>query len=115
MKLIQVNRVGFEAAQAHFNALAQVFRPPDGKPLVRPLPGQAAFGCNHEAIGIGEERLSNQVFRDIRAIRVSGVNEVHAKLQRPLENALCFGGVLRVVPDALAGNPHCAEAHAVDD
>ena len=51
VQLVQVNAVQAQAAQAHLHALPQILRAPYGRPHVRALPRQSAFGGDHQIEG----------------------------------------------------------------
>ena len=114
VELIEVNGISLQPPQAHLDALAQILGPTDRQPLVRPLPRQTALGGDDHAVRIGRQSFADDVFGDFRAIGVRRVNEVDADLDGALQDAPRFCRVFRVAPDALAGDPHGAEAHAVD-
>ena len=107
-------RLDLQIAQAHLDLLPQVLRTPHRQPLVRPLPGQPALGGDHDALGIRRQRLADQPLAHRRSIRVRRIDEVDAQLDRPAQHLLCALGVLRLAPDALAGNPHRSKTQPVD-
>src|SRR5215216_5031189 len=83
-------------------------------PLAGPGAKQPALRGDHEVVGIGMERLGDQALRDVRAVRISGVDEVDtedygAPQQRP--GRVRIG---RLAPDAPAGQPHRPESHAAN-
>src|ERR1044072_4838204 len=60
------------------------------------------------------QRLRDQLFADFRTVRLGRVDEIHAELDRALEDANRFIAILRRTPDAFAGDAHRAEAEPVD-
>ena len=83
---------------------------PDAGAVAHP----AGLGGDDQAGGIGRERFGDQFFRDVGAVGVGGVNEVDAELDGAAQRGEGAGDVGGRAPDALAGDAHGAEAHAVD-
>jgi tetratricopeptide (TPR) repeat protein len=75
--------------------------------------GAATLGGDHQIAGIGVERVGDQRLADLRPVGVGRVNEGDAKLDRPPQRRLRLLPVRRRLPDALPGDPHRTEAHAV--
>ena len=77
-------------------------------------PLQPALGRDHQALRIGVERLGDQLFADVRPVRVRRIDQVDAQLERPPQHRQRFRVVRRWSPDALAGDAHRAEAQPID-
>ena len=60
------------------------------------------------------QRLGDEPLGDVRAVAIGGVDEVDPELERALEHRDRGIVVARRAPDALARDPHRAEAEAVD-
>ena len=75
---------------------------------------EAALGRDHEVVGIGVQRLGDQLLADLGPVGVGGVDQVDAELDDPAQHALGPVAVGRLAPDPVAGDPHRAEAEAVD-
>jgi hypothetical protein len=60
------------------------------------------------------QRLANEVLTHVGAVRVGGVDEVDAELDRATQHG--DGGVVvrRIAPDAVSGDAHRAEAEAAN-
>jgi hypothetical protein len=56
------------------------------------------------------EGLGDQALADLRAVRVGRVDQVHPQLDDAAQQPLGLVGVVRRSPDAVAGDPHRAEA-----
>jgi hypothetical protein len=59
------------------------------------------------------ERLADELFADVRPVRVGGVDEVDAELDRAAQHRLRLVAVSRRTPDTVTGDTHGAEAEAV--
>ena len=95
-------------------ALDQIIGIALGRPLVGTRAGQPALGGDQKPV-IGIKRFADQIFRNLRAIGVGGVDEIHAQFrQRACKvasaSALSFGGPQTPV----AGDAHGAEAQAMN-
>jgi hypothetical protein len=91
-----------------------MLRPPVGMPLVRTAARQAALGGDDEIIGVGVQRLGDQPLRDLGAVGVRCVDQVDVELDRAPQYPPALVGVAWLTPDSVAGEPHRAEAEAVD-
>jgi hypothetical protein len=60
------------------------------------------------------QRLTDQIFRNIGAVGVGGIDKIHADFRQPPQRAEDFGAILRLTPDAIAGDAHGAEAKPVN-
>ena len=114
MKLIEIDFLHPQAAEAALALLPQIFRAAVRDPRARPWPCQATLGRDHQVIRIWVQRLGDQPLADLGPIGVGGIDEVDAEIDRAAEHALAFLPVSRLAPDAFAGQPHSAEAEAVD-
>src|SRR5437588_357854 len=59
VKLVEVDAVQAEPAQAALQRFPQVLRPPVRRPLTRAGPLEPAFGGDHKALGIRMERFAD--------------------------------------------------------
>ena len=109
MKLVEVDALEAQGAQAAFECRAQVFGSSVGGPLVGGGPQQSALGGDHETVGIRIQRLGDELLADPGSVAVGRVDEVHAQLDRATQHAPGFGAVRRVADDALAGDTHRPE------
>ncbi|MPM10258.1 hypothetical protein SDC9_56586 [bioreactor metagenome] len=112
MQLPQRDLLQAQAAQRHQHALAQVLRAADLGPLAGPLAGVRTLGGDgHLAVPAAVvQRFENEVFRHIRAVRVGGVDEVHAQLDRASQHRDGLVMIGRRPPHPRAGDAHRAEA-----
>jgi sugar lactone lactonase YvrE len=108
------NVVEPEPAQAALARLPQVLGAPVGVPAVRAGPDQAALRRDYQVIRVGIKRLGDQELTDLGAVGVGRVDEVDAEFDDPPERGDGPVPVGRVTPDTRPGDPHGAEAHAVD-
>jgi hypothetical protein len=109
MQLVQVDPVELQPPQAGLAAFLQALRPGVARPLAGAGPPQAALGGDHEAGGVGMQRLGDQVLAHLGAVRVGRVDQVDAELDHPMEQALGLVGIVRRAPDAVSRDPHRAE------
>ena len=58
--------------------------------------------------------FGDQLFADVRAVGIGGVNEIDAELHSAAKNRDGGFAVLGRAPDAIAGEAHGAEAEPVD-
>src|SRR4051812_42399622 len=110
MKLEQRDLVEPETSQRALALALQVRRVAVHDPLARARPLEAGLGADHEVVRVRVERLRYQAFGDLRPVRVGRVDEVHAELDGPLEDAAALVGVVRLAPDPAPGQLHRAEA-----
>src|SRR5260370_351417 len=75
-----VDALHLQPLEAAMNGLGQVLR----AGIVNPLPRSDAFpatlGGDDQTSGIRGKSLGDELLGDVRAIRISGIDEVHAKL-----------------------------------
>ena len=48
------------------------------------------------------QRLRDQVLADLRSIRIRRIDQIHAEIRQPLQNALRLLAIFRLAPDAVA-------------
>ncbi len=113
VQLVQVDSLEPKPLQAALARLAQVVRMPVAVPLGRARSAQPALRRDDEVVRVGVERLRDQLFADMRPVRVGRVDQVHAQLDRPPQHAQRVLAVGRVAPDPVADDPHRAEAEPV--
>jgi hypothetical protein len=110
VELEQLDAFQAHVAQAHLRLLAQVLGPAQRPPVARARPAQARLGSDHQVVRVRVERLLDQLFGHDRPVRVGGVDEVDAQLDRAPQHAYGLLGVLRVTPDTGPGELHRAVA-----
>ena len=113
MQLQQVDAIDAEAAQAHLDLLAQVRRASDHMPLARAGTHEAGLRRDEHLLRVRVQRLAQDLLAHVRTVRISGVDEVDAELDRAPHDANALVAVGRLAPDARAGQLHRAEAEAV--
>ena len=59
------------------------------------------------------KRLRNEKLARLRSVGIGGIDEIHAELDRALENFERGFAVLRPTPDPVACDPHRAEPEPV--
>ena len=83
-------------------------------PLVGAAAQEAALGGDDQSFGIGIEGFGDQLFGDVGAVAIGGVDKVDAQLDGAAEDADGFGLVFGWAPDAVTGDAHGAKAHPAD-
>ena len=91
---------------------AQVLRSTVRSPPVRAVAQEPALGRDHDVVGVGVQRLGDELLAHRGTVRVGGVDEVHAELDRAPQDRDRLVVVGGVAPDAGAGDAHRAEAEA---
>ena len=85
--------------------------------IVDPLTGTdtlpSALGADHQARGIGRQRLGDQFLGDVGTIGVGRVDKVHAQLDDAAQRLQSGIAVRRRPPDAFAGDAHGAVSQAI--
>src|SRR5690606_34757129 len=84
MELPERNLLEAEIAQTAEHLLAQIVGPCERVPAVGAWPDQAAFRRD-DRLAVGVERFANELFGDVRAVRVGGIDEVDAEFRHALE------------------------------
>ena len=112
VQLVERDPLELQPPQAALAGRAQVLRPRVAAPLARAVAQETALGRDHEVVGVGVQRLRDQVLAHLGAVGVRGVDQVDVELDRSPEDAQRLVAVARLAPDALAGDPHGAEAEA---
>ena len=77
-------------------------------------PLKAGFGRDQKVGRIWMKRFGDETLRDLRAVRVGGVDEIDPQLHRPLQDGHRLGMVGRFSPDAGAGELHRAESESAN-
>ena len=71
------------------------------------------LGDQHEILGVGVERLVDQLVGDVRAVELGGVDVVDAGVDGPAQHRERLGAIGRRSEHAGAGELHGAEPHPV--
>ena len=100
MKLIERDLFEAESPKAGFADLAQMLRLPVDGPSTWARSLEATFRRDHEIVGIWVQRLSDELLAHVGAVRVGGVDEVDAELDRATQDGLGFLTIGRLAPDA---------------
>src|SRR5438034_8647938 len=87
--------------------------------MLRPPPRPTLFPYttlfrSHKPLRVGVERFGDEPLAHLRAVRVGGIDQVDPELDGTAQHGDRFARVARLAPNALAGEPHRAEAEAVD-
>ncbi len=98
MKLIEIDALELQPAQAHLDALNEIAGAAHVFGLRRTLARDSAFGGDDHASRIRRQRFADQPLGDLRPIGVGGVDESDAKLNGSPQHAR---GFFRI-----AGSPH---------
>jgi len=109
--VVEVDRVHAEAPQARVACLQDVLRLAVDAGGAVGLAQVAELGREHDLVAAPPERLAEQLLVVAPAVHVRGVEEVHAEVDRPVDDR----DRLRVVALAVrAGHGHAAEADGRD-
>ena len=103
-----------QLAATFVGARDQVFGAAVDVPHVGPAAREAGLGGDDQPV-IGMQRLVDQLFGNIGAVGVGGINEVDAQLRQAFQHADRFVPVTRRAPDPATGNLHGAISQPVDD
>src|SRR5205085_2630060 len=109
----QVDPLQTQTAQAAFHFFAQSLRASVRVPASGTGAIQSAFCRDHQAGRVGTQRLGDDLFADVRAVRLRGVNEIDAELDRAAQHGNALLAIFRRSPDAVAGQAHCAETETL--
>ncbi len=114
MKLVNIDAIQAQALETAFHCCGKVL----GAGIVNPLRGPTtlppALGGHHYSCRIRVEGLSDQLFGDVRAVGVRGIDEVDAQFHGTAQSGERRGLVFGRAPDSFAGNAHGSIAQAVD-
>src|SRR5580765_4096908 len=114
MQLVYVDAVQAQSLQATFHRLTKMNRAGIMGPLAWSGTIPAALGRDNKVLRIRRERLRDQLFTNIRAIRISRVYEVDSQLNGAAKNRDRCDRILRWSPDSLPRNAHGSETKTVD-
>jgi len=113
VELVDGDAVEAEALEAAFDGFAEVIR----ACVVDPLGGSDALpstlGGDDEIGGVGVKSFGDELFRDVGAVGVGGIDEVDAELDCPAKGGDSGVSVRRRSPDAFAGDAHGSVAETV--
>src|SRR5437899_604489 len=80
--------------------------------LANTLP--STLSRDNKILGIGRQGFRDQLFANVRTIRISGVYEVDPQLNGSAKHGYRPGTILRRSPDSLARQAHGSESKTVD-
>jgi len=109
-----VDAIDSETLERALAGLAQVLGAPIGRPLARAGARQPTLGGDRQVVGIGVQRLGDQLLAHVGPVGVGGVNQVDAQLDRAAQGGDRAVTVLGRPPDPVAGYPHRPEAEAAN-
>ena len=110
VQLVEGDRVQLQAQQRLLAAALQPLGPAVGLPAPGARAREAALGRDHEVGRIRVQGLGDQPLARLGAVGVRGVDEVHVELHDAAQQRDRAVAILRLSPDARAGDPHRAEA-----
>src|SRR5690349_20743355 len=114
MELIQVDALHAEISQAKLQLLPEIFGTAHGRPGVRALAGEAAFGRDHQALPVRRQCVADQRLTDRWTVRVGGIDKIYAELDRTPQHTPRFFRIFGVAPNSISGNPHGSKAESVN-
>lgn len=101
-----------EVAEAHLDLLAEVGGTAERLGLGRGHAGEAGFGGDDYACGVGCEGLADEALQFLRAIGVGCVDEVDAEIEGSVEDGFGCGGIEGRAPGSVGDEAHGAVADA---
>ena len=110
----QVHALDAERAEVLLDLRLEVGGLGAGQPGAGVVAGRADLGDEAQALGVGVQRLADQVVDDVGAVELRGVDVVDAELDGAAQHGARRVGVGRRPEDAGTGELHGAEADAVD-
>ena len=102
-----------ERAQVVLEALTQILGTVPRQPPALLVASRAELGHQPEVVGVGIERVVDQLVDDVGAVVLGGVDVVDAELDRAAQDRVGRVGVARRAEHAGPGELHRAEADAV--
>ena len=100
VQLVEVDAVHAQAGAASPRTRPQVLGPAVARPLPRAGPLEPALRRDDEIVGVGVQRLGDELLGDVRAVAVGGVDEVDAELDGAAQHGDRGVVVGRRAPDA---------------
>src|SRR5277367_3974701 len=114
MELINIDPVEAQPLEAAFQRLSEMLRTGIMSPLARTGTLPSALGGNDKPRRVGIQRFGDQLFRDVRAIRVCRVDQVNVQFNRAPQGRKGCSVVGGRPPDTGAGDTHGSVAQTVD-
>src|SRR5207247_7981092 len=114
VQLMEVDALELEPAQAAVARRAEMLRSPVRLPVAGPGALEARLGGDHKPLRVGVELFGDEPLAHLRAVRVGGIDQVDPELDGTAQHDDRFADVGWFAPDPLPGEPHRAEAEAVD-
>lgn len=114
VQLPEIDALHAQALQASFETFPQAFRSCVLFPFSRTGAIEAALRRDHQVFGIRMQCLGDELFADIRAIRLGSVDEGGSQLHRASQHSQRLRSISRCSPHARAGDPHRTEPETMD-
>jgi hypothetical protein len=114
MELPEIDPFLAQPLEAAVQLLAQVFGAAVHRPLVRSRALVPCLRRDDEPLGIGVQRLGDQLLGDVRPVGVGGIDEVDSQVDRPPKDTNRLAAIRWRTPHSFSSDPHGAEAHAID-
>jgi hypothetical protein len=83
-------------------------------PLVWARAIPSTFSRDQKTLRVRRQRLGNQLFANVRAVRISSIDKVDAKLNGSAKNGYRGGTIPGWTPDSFTRQAHGTEAKTVD-
>jgi hypothetical protein len=112
VKLIEVNPLEPEPAEAPFTRRAELLGAASGPVLPRPLADRPALRRDCDTFRVRVQRLRDQLLAYIRPIRVCGIEQLDAKVNCSTQELARRSGIPRCPPTTRTGERHPSVAHA---
>ncbi len=91
--MVEIDAIETEATEAAFAGFAEMLGATVFGPAIGAGAIEAALGGDDEAVGIGMKGFGDELFGDVRAVGVGGVDEIDAEFDGAAENANGGGAV----------------------
>jgi len=114
VELIEVDVVDPQAAETAFAGGSQMFRAAVFDPLVGAGALESTLGGDYQVGGIRMQRFGDELFADVGAVGVGGVDEVDAEFDGAAQDVDGFGVILGRTPNAFSGDAHGAKTETMD-
>src|SRR6201996_9492438 len=114
MELVHVDAIEAKPLETAFDGFGEMLWAGIVQPLKRSTALPSTLGGHDESGRVRVQGLGNQLFGNIRTIRVGGIDEVDAQFNGPAQSGkrlrLVFGGA----PNPFPGDPHGSVTQAID-
>lgn len=115
LKLQKIDALEAEVPQVELDLLAEVFGPAQRGPFVGTLAAESHLAGDHETVGVGVQRLTNEAIGHERPVGIGRIDERDAKLCRATKHRNGTVMIDRFAPHSEPGKLHRPETEPIDD